>query len=178
MYELDQVNENVIAKEQDVEITEEELGLLPVSLQKIVRKIESMKTIIVRQKKELLELNSEMRSLEKLVERHSLKTIRSIQKENNEPKTRKPSGFASPTQVSDALCDFMEKPRGSLISRTETSKFLSQYISKNKMQHPDNKKIIVPDNALIKLLGEDIQNMELNYFNIQKYITPHFKTTK
>lgn len=181
VYEIDNIgleNDNLIiqTKDQDIELTDEDVGKLPLSLQKIIRKIESLKPMLAKHKKEAVDMYNEIKTLEKLVERHSVKQLK--QRDANETKIRKPSGFASPTHVSDELCDFMEKPHGTLISRTETSKFLTDYISKHKLQHPDNKSIIVPDQNLMNLLGKDIQNVSLTYFSIQKYITPHFRSMK
>jgi chromatin remodeling complex protein RSC6 len=40
--------------------------------------------------------------------------------------------------------------------------------------HPENKKIIIPDEKLTKLLGDEIKDVELTYFTIQTYMNKHF----
>jgi chromatin remodeling complex protein RSC6 len=87
---------------------------------------------------------------------------------------RKPTGFAKPTVISDELCNFLGKPVGSEMARTEVTKFLSTYIKNHNLQDPVNKKIIKPDKKLKKLLNVKPKD-ELTYFNLQKYMKVHFK---
>jgi chromatin remodeling complex protein RSC6 len=117
-------------------------------------------------------------SLQKLVqklEKDVKKEITKKTKDTKEPKKqRKPSGFAKPRKVSDALCEFMNVPLGSEIARTTVTKNLVNYIKKNKLAATKNK--IIPDQKLLKLLEieneEDIHN--LTYFTMQKYMNKHF----
>lgn len=162
--------------EVEYEISEEERLKLPVSLQKITRKMNSIQTQLVNRKKEDAELYCQFKVLKKLVENHMEKQLKVNAKEG-EKKTRKPSGFACPSAVTDELCSFMDKPKGSLISRTEAIKFISKYIADNKLKHPDNKSIVVPDEKLAKLLG-DTMGVKLTFFTMQKFITQHFLTFK
>lgn len=146
---------------------------LPTTLLKISKKIVLLNERILNNKKEANEMYNEMKELEKLLERYMAGCVKKIRKDN-EPKPRKPSGFAAPTQVSDKLCDFMGRPHGDLISRTETSSFLSQYISKNGLISPEHKNIILPDEKLQDLLGEEARDQTITYFTIQKYMNKHF----
>ena len=41
---------------------------------------------------------------------------------------KEPSGFAKPTLISNELCDFLSKPNGTEMARTEVTKYLTQYI--------------------------------------------------
>ena len=104
------------------------------------------------------------------------KQFNSLKKESNKNKNkgnRKPSGFAKPTKVTKELCNFLNKKEGTEIARTEVTRFLSTYIRLNNLQNKDNKKIILPDQKLKFLLGI-IDNEELTYFNLQKYMNKHF----
>ena len=120
----------------------------------------------------------------KTVEKDVRKELKNIKKDKKKekPKTKRaPSGFAKPTKVTKELCEFMNKPEGSEIARTEVTKSLVNYIKENNLIElgEDSKNKIVPDKKLKSLLG--IQGEELNdltYFNIQKYMNKHFYSTK
>jgi chromatin remodeling complex protein RSC6 len=147
---------------------------LPSTLSKIEKRMSELKDKLYRNKVEAAQLYNEVRSVEKLLERYIVNYTKQALISANSTNARAPSGFASPTKVSDALCDFMGKERGSLISRTEMSKFLFAYIREHKLQAPNRPSIILPDDALAKLLGEEAMLVELTHFTIQKYLTPHF----
>ena len=87
---------------------------------------------------------------------------------------RKPHGFARPTEVSDDLCLFMGKEKGTLVSRTEVTKSIIKYISDHKLQNPENKRQILPDETLYKLFGNEARNSVIDYFTMQKYVNHHF----
>ena len=115
----------------------------------------------------------------KNVEKNVKKELRNIKKNTkNKVKPKKlPSGFAKPTKVTKELCDFMNKPEGTEIARTEVTKFLVQYIKSNNLQEQNGqtKNKINPDEKLQTLLclkNEEID--ELTFFTIQKYMNKHF----
>ena len=112
----------------------------------------------------------------RMLERATKKRMRRLETELGKKKrkrSREPSGFAKPMKVSDKLCDFLEKPRGSEIARTEVTQHLISYIKSNGLQNKDNKKVIKPDGKLNELLDLGA-NDNLTYFNIQKYMNKHF----
>jgi chromatin remodeling complex protein RSC6 len=120
----------------------------------------------------------------KTVEKNVKKELKSMKKNKNsdilKPK-RNPSGFAKPTKVTKELCEFMNKPEGSEIARTEVTKVLVTYIKTNNLleQGEDAKNKIIPDEKLKNLLGvSDEELTDLNYFNIQKYMNKHFYSNK
>jgi chromatin remodeling complex protein RSC6 len=123
-------------------------------------------------KNQITSLQQNIKQLEKNVK----KQMKGLKKEaaKTKPKgTRAPSGFAKPSKVTKELCEFMNKPDGTEIARTEVTRALVAYIKENKLENESNSKIISPDEKLKILLGiEDGQ--ELNYFNIQKYMNQHF----
>ena len=119
--------------------------------------------------------------LVKNIEKNVKKEIKSIKKDNVKKEKiknkRAPSGFAKPTRVTKELCEFLNKPEGSELARTEVTKALVNYIKEHKLINLDtnSKSKIVPDEKLKQLLG--IQEQELNdltYFSIQKYMNKHF----
>lgn len=113
-----------------------------------------------------------IKTLEKVVK----KEIRTLRKESTKHKqkaSRKPSGFAKPTKISKELCAFMGKEAGTELARTEVTQYVIQYITDNRLQNPDNRKAIIPDDPLKELLGVTEKD-EVTYFNIQKYMNRHF----
>jgi chromatin remodeling complex protein RSC6 len=97
---------------------------------------------------------------------------RSAPVDENAPK-RAPSGITKPTKVSDAMCEFMGRPKGDLIARTEVTKFITNYIKVNNLKDEAVKRHINPDTKLRSLLNIP-QSDQLTYFNLQKYMTAHF----
>ena len=89
------------------------------------------------------------------------------------PNDTRPSGFITPTKISNELAEFLGKPVGTEMLRTDVSRFINGYIRVNNLQDPQNGRVINPDTKLRALLkiGE---NDELTYFNLQKYMSPHF----
>ena len=131
-------------------------------------------------KMQISTLQQHVKTVEKNVKKE-FKNIKKDKKKDKPKNKRAPSGFAKPTKVTKELCEFMDKPEGSEIARTEVTKVLVAYIKSNKLleQGDDLKNKIVPDQKLMNLLG--IKNDELNgltYFSIQKYMNKHFYSNK
>jgi len=117
-------------------------------------------------------LQNQIRSLEKSVKRN-MKTLVREAKKNRNKGNRKPSGFAVPTNISNELCDFMQRPHGTKIARTEVTQYIIQYIKDNDLQYKANRKIIKPNSALRSLLAAKSKD-EVTYFNLQRYMNRHF----
>ena len=94
-------------------------------------------------------------------------------RKNKSTTKRAPSGFAKPSTISEELCDFLNCDHGTQMARTEVTKFLTQYIKKNDLQDPSNRRRILCDTALAELLSVGPED-EVTYFNLQKYMKPHF----
>ena len=92
-------------------------------------------------------------------------------------KKRAPSGFAKPTPISDQMCKFLGVEKKSLMARTEVTKRLTKYIKENDLQKPEDRRIILMDRALKSLLKAP-KGQVVTYFNLQKWIKPHFLPTK
>ena len=118
-------------------------------------------------------LKTEYRNLEKKWTRE----IKTAQKQSSKRKrktgNRAPSGFVKPTKISDELASFLGKEKGTEMARTDVTREINTYIRAHKLQDKDNGRKINPDTklaALLKLKKTD----ELTYFNLQKYMSPHF----
>jgi len=119
-------------------------------------------------------VKSEVRTLEKHVNK-DLKTLDKLNAKKNKNKgNRAPSGFVKPTKISVELADFLGKPHGTLMARTDVTKQMTTYIRANSLQDKANGRIILPDTKLRKLLKLGDKDA-LTYFNLQKYMSPHFE---
>jgi upstream activation factor subunit UAF30 len=164
--------ENIIRIDDNVgEIEVNNADILPANLTKIIAKFDIIRNKISEQKNSLDEVNKEIKTFEKLIN-NFVKNY--VKKETKPKKPRKKSGFALPVTLSDDLCEFMDCEKGTKRARTQITKYLNLYIDENNLKNPENKRIIVPDTKLRKLLGDEIEGVELTYFTIQKYMNKHF----
>jgi len=118
-------------------------------------------------------LRSELRALE----RHAVKELRTAQKASAKKRrkvgNRAPSGFVKPTLISKELAEFLGKTDGSEMARTEVTREINAYIRNNSLQDKENGRRINPD-AKLKSLLKLKKGEELTYFNLQRYMSPHF----
>lgn len=116
-------------------------------------------------------LKANIKNITKISSRVSKNADKSNKRKKNTKS--KPSGFEKPTPISDELAIFFGKEIGSLMARTEVSKQIHDYVIQQKLQNTANRRIIHPDPKLKQLLN--VNNDELTYFNLQKYLKFHFK---
>ena len=90
--------------------------------------------------------------------------------EGEEGKPARISIFQIPTNITPALCAFMGRPAGSQESRSNVTKFITNYVKENNLK---NKHDINGDAALLKLLNLKKED-KLTYFNLQKYLNVHY----
>ena len=121
-------------------------------------------------------ITSDLRKLQKNMAKHVRENSRKKNKRKvssaDKPK-RAPSGFAKPAIISDELCSFLGKSPGTEMARTEVTKYLTSYIKEHELQDQANKRKILPDAKLKKLLNLQPSD-EVTYFNLQKYMKVHF----
>ena len=117
---------------------------------------------------------SQVKKLEKRVHRE-IKDARKRKRrappaEGADAKPRQPSIFERPTKVTDELCLFLGKPKDTLMSRSEVTKAVNNYVKEKGLK---NKHDIKPDAALKKLLAIG-EGEPLTYFNLQRYLNRHY----
>ena len=118
-------------------------------------------------------LKSDFRILEKKCLRE-MKTAKKLSDKRSRARgQRAPSGFVKPTLVTNDLADFLGKPHGTEMARTEVTREINKYIRANSLQDAQNGRKINPDEKLAKLLNLK-KSDELTYFNLQRYMSPHF----
>lgn len=130
--------------------------------------------------KRLQDLSAEFNSIRKefgVIEKATARELKAAKKASGKRKAksgnRSPSGFIKPTLVSDELAAFLGKPQGAEMARTEVTREINKYIRANSLQDKDNGRRIIPDAALAKLLKLN-KTDELTYFNLQRFMSPHF----
>jgi len=112
---------------------------------------------------------------------HVRKELRKIKNKQDDPDGEKAAarrnnpnnGFNRPRVVSDKMKEFLGMGADETISRTEGTRKVFAYIRENNLKHPDNGKIIVPDEKLRDFLAIDADT-QVSFSNIQKYLSPHY----
>ena len=120
-------------------------------------------------------VTTQVRVLAKRSERE-LKQALKASKKKRKSGNKEPSGFTKPAKISSELAAFLGKDEGTEMARTEVTKELQKYILSHKLQDPANRRNINPDAKLRKLLGMK-KSDSLTYFNLQKWMKPHFKSS-
>ena len=118
-------------------------------------------------------LRTEFRGLERQVSRDLKAAAKITAKRKRKTGNRAPSGFVKPTLISNELAAFLGKPEGTEMARTEVTREINAYIREHKLQDKDNGRKIIADKKLTGLLKLK-KGDELTYFNLQKYMSPHF----
>ena len=120
----------------------------------------------------LSSLRSDFRTLERNVARE-MRAAQKVSKRKRKSGNRAPSGFVKPTLISKELAEFLGKPAGTESARTEVTREINAYIRQHSLQDKENGRKINPDSKL-KALLQLKKGEELTYFNLQKYMSPHF----
>ena len=152
------VDETVLVVDTETPITEQSVEFLA-KLQQLGVLISSLK--------------AEYRTLEKKWTRELKTAQKQSSKRKRKAGNRAPSGFVKPTRISDELAKFLEKPSGSEMARTEVTRDINKYIRTHNLQDKENGRKINPDSKLATLLKLK-KTDELTYFNLQRYMSPHF----
>jgi len=118
-------------------------------------------------------IKTDWRLLEKKLGRELKLALKQSSKRKRKSVNRAPSGFVKPTRISDELALFLEKPSGSEMARTEVTRDINKYIRTHNLQDKENGRKIIPDTKLATLLKLN-ESDELTYFNLQRYMSPHF----
>ena len=142
---------------------------IPSNVKKMEKSFNEMETLFLEQKSRMVAMEKEFNHFKA----YAASFIRNIKK-GCEKKPRKPSGFLLPVNISNELCDFLNVPHGSQVARTEVTKYLIDYITQEKLIHPEKKTRIVPDDKLMALLGPEADLATLTRFTIQKYMNKHY----
>lgn len=171
-------------------MSSEQNQVVPDSLSEIMQRFETIEVLQREQQNALNSTQTEMRALKKAIQKYSKKEQKANKRrgrrgrktfaegEEADKKPRKPCGFQLPTSISDEMCAFIGCDKGVSMPRTDITKFISKYITENKLQNPEKKKLIVPDAKLAALLGPDAVGQEITHFTMHRYLKRHFPPSK
>jgi len=84
------------------------------------------------------------------------------------------SGFKKKVPVSEKFQKFAGWGSDELHSRIDATKFICDYIKENNLQNPDDKRRIIPDDKLRKILACDKSVTDFRYCDIQTYMKDHY----
>lgn len=118
-------------------------------------------------------LKTEYRVLEKKWSRELKTAQKQSSKRKRKAGNRAPSGFVKPTRISEELAKFLGKEPNTEMARTEVTRDINKYIRNHNLQDKENGRKINPDSKLATLL-KLTKTDELTYFNLQRYMSPHF----
>lgn len=119
---------------------------------------------------------SDMKKLEKRIPRELKKASKGRRNRkaalaaDGTEKPKKESVFTKPSQISDDLCVFLGKAKGTLMSRSEVTTAVCGYAKQKGLM---DKQVIKADAALRKLLALSEAD-ELKILNLQRYLKPHY----
>jgi chromatin remodeling complex protein RSC6 len=112
----------------------------------------------------------------RLINKHikSLQTqcVRVMKQKNTNVRQNNNSGFQKPVKISTELSKFTGWSENELRSRVDVTKYICDYIATNNLQNPEDKRQILPDSKLQKLLGFNPEKTDkpLYYYGIQTYL--------
>jgi len=120
---------------------------------------------------ELTDLRKELKTV--------MKFIRKINTRVQDPDGEKAkarsanNGFNRPLRVGDDLRDFLSLAPGEMISRSEVTRRVNEYVTVHNLKQEDNKRNIILDDKLRSLLNPPV-DVQLTFMNIQRYLSPHY----
>jgi len=142
----------------------------PLYSEDTVDKLENIFDTLCTLKQSMTSLQTQIKFLEKGIVRE----LKVVQKQKRKKIVRAPSGFAKPSLISNELSSFMGLGENTMIARTDVTKFIINYIKENDLQKKEDRRYIIADSKLKKLLYITEDSPELSYFNIQKFMNHHF----
>jgi upstream activation factor subunit UAF30 len=158
----------VVEENEKEEIVETDINLLGKNLLNLT----STLTELLKQVKSV---QNDMKVIQKQYNKVSKEHEKMLKKKRNS-KNNKPSGFAIPSSLSDEMLDFLGLEKGIKVPRNEVLKLINKYIVENELRQEEDKRNILPDKKLKKLLNVK-KNDKVTYFNLQSYLKPHFIKT-
>jgi chromatin remodeling complex protein RSC6 len=118
-----------------------------------------------------------LRSLGKSVKSLRSQSVRVMKQKHKSVRTNNTnSGFLKPVQISKDMAKFTGWDSSELKSRVDVTKYICNYIRENNLQNPSDRRQILADKKLSKLLdyNPDKDDKPLTYYRIQSYMKKHF----
>lgn len=141
--------------------------------QLIAAQFDSVCEALATLKTQLVPLQAQLRSLEKTVQKELKQRPNNADKKKERAAARKSAGLSKPGRVTAALSEFLKIASDGLVSRAEVSRIVIEYVASHNLQHPENRKLILPD-AKLKALFKVADTEQLTFFNLDRYISQQF----
>ena len=109
----------------------------------------------------------------KLLKAKSTRTLRQKRKTTRKS-SNTVSGVMKPVPVSKEMTKFAGWGKDELRSRIDVTRYLCTYVKDNDLQNPEDRRRIVPDTKLRKLLHLGKDEADLTYYQLQQRIQRHF----
>ena len=139
-------------------------------------KIQQVSSILASLKNDSKVLRRQIAADKKVADKLAKKSAKKkrVVAEGEEVKPRN-SGFMRPVRISDELASFLGKAAGTVMGRQDANDEIRQYVSLHNLKETEKGKgrNINPDDKLSALLKLP-KDEQLTYFNLQKYMKPHF----
>lgn len=139
-------------------------------------KIQQVSSILASLKNDSKVLRRQIAADKKVADKLAKKSAKKkrVVVEGEEVKPRN-SGFMRPVRISDELASFLGKAAGTVMGRQDANDEIRQYVSLHNLKETEKGKgrNINPDDKLSALLKLP-KDEQLTYFNLQKYMKPHF----
>jgi len=167
------MNKRQYKKKEKEPDKEKEKENIPVYLKKLEDNLTSFAKYMEIQQQSLNELYKQFKFIDKNA-RKIIEKQKALYQKNKNPRK---CGFAKDANISEDLCRFIGVEPGSKVPRTQVTKILMNYIEQHKLVNPSNKKQVVPDEALWRILGDEARQSppeNLTHFTLQKYMNKHF----
>lgn len=136
----------------------------PSPLEEVTGKISALVALLKETQAAMKVLQKDYDRMKKMVEKTERK--RANARSN-------PNGFAKPSKITDELCAFLGVAKGTEMSRTDVTRKVTAYIKEHNLNKPSNRRIILPDVKLRKILGTGPEE-EISYFILQRYLSRCF----
>ena len=155
---------------ENVEVSTEPVVTIETSMSEL---LSSFSESIQALTSSLNQLKSDFKTLEKQVLKEARSMDKVNAKRNKNKGSRAPSGFVKPASISKELAKFLGVSEDTKMARTDVTKQITAYVKEHKLQDSSNGRKIIPDAKLKSLLNVKSTD-EVTYFNLQKYMKPHF----
>ena len=140
-----------------------------------LRKLVSDELTLLTESDKAFKKNKVLTLLRKVVRQVNLlekQAFRLVKNKKSVRKNKVVSGFQKPTRISKDLAKFTCWNDFDLHSRVEVTKYICDYIKTNNLQNPEDRRQIIPDAKLQKLLGYNPkkETEPLRYYSIQFHL--------
>jgi chromatin remodeling complex protein RSC6 len=139
----------------------------------VTDKFESLHSQVNELSVALRNLQTNLRTIQKEIVKLVKTNVKKTKSRASGGAKKTPSGFAKPTKLSDALCDFLGVEKGTELARTDVTRRINTYIKENNLQDQQDKRNIHPDTKLSKVLTMKAGD-KLTFFNLQTYLKSNF----